>query len=231
MKRKLINLALLALLSAVWLYRCHMQPQDWWYLAAGFAAYACLSLIPLRPAALIATAAVTVGMGVFYPQFLFCYAPTIFACAALIGAFSGKEERPLYKDAVLLAALGGSVACTLISFWHSLIAEKEVAFMHTALERFHIYAILFTAATTFLCVDALRLYRKRRPAPKAAGNPLYIKLSAVYAVMLLSYAAVGVLYLKDVSTGKMSLLPVFLGTFAAVTEGMNVYTGKKEREK
>ena len=231
MKRKLINLALLVLSGAVWLYKSHMQPAEWGYLAASFAAYACLSLIPHRWAALLAAAAVTVGMGAFYPHFLFCYAPTLFACAALLAAFSEKEEKPLYKDAVLLAALGGSVACTAISLWHSLIAEKDSAVMHVSLERFHMYAILFAAVTAFLCVDALRLYRKRRAAPKAPGSPLYIKLSAVYAVMLVSFAAVLVLYLKDVSTGKMSLLPVFLGAFAAVTEGMAVYTGKKEQGK
>jgi hypothetical protein len=231
MKRKLINLALLILFGAVWLYYSPLQPQEWGYLTAGFTTYVCLSLIPQRFAALIATTVVTVGMGVFYPHFLFCYAPTLFACAALFAAFSGKEEKPLYKDAVLLAALGGSVACTAISLWHSLIAEKDSAVMHVSLERFHMYAILFAAVTAFLCVDALRLYRKRRAAPKAPGSPLYIKLSAVYAVMLVSYAAVLVLYLKDVSTGKMSLLPVLLGAFAAVTEGMAVYTGKKEQGK
>ena len=231
MKRKLINLALLVLCGAVWLYKSHMQQPEWGYLAAGFAAYACLSLIPQRFAALAAMAAVTVGMGAFYPHFLFCYAPTLFACAALLAAFSGKEEKPLYKDAVLLTALGGSVVCAAISLRHSLIEEKDVAFMHPTPERYHIYAILFTALTAFLCVDALRLYRKRRSGPKAPGNPLYLKLSAVYAVMLVSYAAVLVLYFKDVSTGKMSLLPVFLGAFAAVTEGMTVYTGEKARVK
>lgn len=230
MKHRLPNLLLLALTGAIWLYRCHMSRQEWACLAACFVCCACIILIPHRAAGPIAAAAATVGMSMFFRQFLFCYAPTLFACAALHAAVADKNGKPPYKDPVLLVSAALSAACASLSLWHAIIEEKDSAFMRPELERIHIYAIFFTAGTLFLCVDALRLYRKRRTAPKAPGDPLYIELAVAYAAMLVSYAAVAILYLKDVSTGKMSLLPVVMGAFFAVTEGIGVYAARKGPE-
>ena len=225
MKRKLLNIILLALCGAVWLYKCHMAPVEWGYLAACLVSYLCLTLVPQRLASLIAVTAVTVGMSVFFPHYLYCYAPVLLACAALFAAFSDKKNRPIGKDGVFLAALGLSGVASAISMYESLAVQKDVSFMLIQFERYHIYAILFTALVVFLTADSLRLFFRNRKAD--TQNTLYIKLFAVYAIMLVSFAAAALLYFKDVSTGKMSLLPVFTGAFTAITEGMRAYTEKR----
>ena len=226
MRRKLLNLVLAAVCGAVWLYKCHMAPVEWGYLAACLVSYLCLTLIPQRLAALIAVTAVTVGMSVFFPHYLYCYAPVFFACAALFTALSGKQNRSLLNDGVLFAALGLSGVASAVSLRESLVVQKTVLFMRVQLERYHIYAILFTVFVAFLAADSLRLYFKNRKTAQQKKSP-HIKLCAVYVIMLVSFTAAAVLYLKDTSTGKMSLLPIFIGTFAAITEGIRVYTEKR----
>ena len=165
---------------------------------------------------------ITLGTAAFFHDYLVSFAPVVFACAALFTAVSGKTAKPFIKDYLLLSALGASVACTCVSLYITLVSQKTIAFMHPALERYHIYSILCAVLLAVLPVCTLILHAKRRTPRAGTGNGAYVKLAAASVLMLAAFAATVLCYLKDASRGQISLLPVFVGTFAAVTEGIYI---------
>ena len=231
MMRKLVDVLLLVFSVGTWLYTCHMEERHWVYVAACVVSYLCFSLIPMRIASLIAVCAVTAGTGVYNVEYLFCFAPVVFACAALFFVFYDKKNQPFIKDCVFLCALVLSLACSAVSLYRSVVIDKDVSFMRPELERVHVFAVLFFVFVLFLAADSLRLYVKERSVKDKKKDGKYIKLFAVYSLMLLSFAAVVIMYYKDVSREKMSLLPLLYGTFAAVTKGTTVYFNKNGQKR
>ena len=222
MKRKLLNSALLVFLSVIWLNKCHPLQDHYFYFGACLAAYLCLSLIPLRAAAAAAAAVITLGTAAFFHDYFVSYAPVIFACTALFTAASGKATRPFIKDYLLFSALSASVACTCVSLYITLVSQKTLAFMHPPLERYHIYSILCAVLLAALTVCSVCMHIKRRTPRAGTGKDVYGKLTAAFVLMLAAFTATGLCYMKETSRGQISLLPDFVGTFAAVTEGMYI---------
>ena len=220
MKRKLLNAALLLFLCLFWLEKYGMRDYEWGYVAAYLAATLCLLLIPQRIAAPAAAAVITIGAGLIFERYFIGFAPGVFACAAITAAASGKRTQPPQKDAVLLTTLGAILICTGVSLYDSLVTQKNAAFMHPALERYHIFAAAGAAFVAGLAVYALCAHIKNRAPRGGATNYTYIRLAAAFAGTLIAFAAIFICYLKEASNGRVSLFPVFTGTFTAAAEGV-----------
>lgn len=218
MKKKLLQTALLALLSVIWLFPFPLETRGWVTLSGALVSYLCLVWIPQRAAAVTAAAAVSLGMCFYDGAFISCFLPGVAACALFPAAVGAPANVPLKKDGVMISSLLFAVIGVCGGVLHTLFFMGYTSFRLPAFSR---QAVLSAAVFVLLAVlfaASLRRRDLRGAAGKKAPDAGFGKLSLAFGAMLACCVSSVLFFLKQGDAAGWCLFSVFLCGFTALSQ-------------